>query len=149
MAFKNRFYPHLLPYDIPVWERYLASHGDQYIKIEYDVRVGEGSRPPRDLPDNIRQMWVDLSKKRIDAVAWRLDKIVLIEITRRAGMKAIGQLRTYPILYNLTYKPFLPAEPLLVAEQLLPDIKPALAENNIPYILLPGPKKTDESFPLY
>lgn len=139
MAFDNRFFPHLLPVDIPVWRRYLALHKGDFIKIEYDVRVGKGSDPPSELSESLRTMWTDLSKKRIDAVAWKPNAITVIEITRRAGMKAIGQLKTYPVLYRLTYEPFLPVESLLVCEELLADIQPALAENKIPYILLPGP----------
>lgn len=139
MAFDNRFFPHLLPVDIPVWRRYLEEYGHQFVKIEYDIRVGKGAQAPLGTPENIRKMWNDLSKKRIDAVAFTTTKIVVIEITRVAGMKAIGQMKTYPILYELTYRPFLPVEPLLVCEELLADISPALTVNNISYVLLPEP----------
>lgn len=146
MAFENRFYPHLLPVDIPVWKRFLTIFGHKYRSFDYDIRVGKGSTPPPDLPDNIKKMWTELSQKRIDAVGYRTNRIDIIEITRRAGMKAIGQLTTYPVLYQATYKPEMPLRPLLVAEELIADIQPALQTNQISYILLPEHETLTEIF---
>ena len=38
----NQKYPHLLPVDVPVWERFLSLFGDMYKSIDYDIRVGHG-----------------------------------------------------------------------------------------------------------
>jgi len=122
----NIHYPHLLPDDVPVWQRFLAKYADNYTRIEYDVRVGVGQQPPPDLPPNIQKMAIDLSQKRIDAVGWTPEAIHIIEITRLAGIKAVGQLTVYPILYARTYTVALPLIPVLVCEQLLPDIRPVL-----------------------
>lgn len=137
VAFENRFYPHLLPFDIPLWKRFLDKYAHQYIKFDYDIRVGEGSIAPENIPEKLRVMWNDLSKKRIDAVGFTGSSIVVIEITRRAGIKALGQMQTYPTLYRSTYRPVLPVMPLLVAEELLCDMKAPLVNANIPYVLLP------------
>jgi hypothetical protein len=137
MAFENRFYPHLLPDDIKVWKRFLAAHAAEYSHFDYDVRVGTGRDPGDDYPPNIRKMALDLSMRRIDAVGHQPGKLTIIEITRAAGMTAIGQLTTYPILYRQTFNPAKLIEVLLVAETLQSDVESALRLNQLPYLLFP------------
>ncbi len=139
MAFKNRYYPHLLPVDIPVWERYLALHKDLYDHIEYDVRVGTGREPGVSYPIHIRGMALNLSRRRIDAVGHTAQAITVIEITKRAGLKAIGQLMVYPILYQQSFEPTVPIKVLLVAEELNTDILRPLMDLQLPFMLLPKP----------
>jgi len=130
-------YPHLLPDDIPVWERFLHDFGGQFYRFEYDIRVGQGTKPPDDLPDNIKLDAKLLSQRRIDAVGYTVAGIIVIEITRAAGLKAIGQLKTYPLLYRQTYDPPQSVKPLLVCESLRPDIEPILIAENLDYVILP------------
>lgn len=137
MTYKNRFYPHLLPVDIPVWERWLDLHRFEYDQIEYDVRVGEGRPAPPFYPVNIQKMALDLSMRRIDAVAHTPTEIVVIEITKRAGLKAVGQLLVYPILYRLTFDPPVGIRPLLVAEEINTDIEAPLKALHLDYELPP------------
>jgi hypothetical protein len=138
MTRQNRLYPHLLPVDIPVWERWLELHQQEYHLIEYDVRVGEGRPAPPYYPVNIQKMALDLSMRRIDAVAHTLSEIVVIEVTKRAGLKAVGQLLVYPILYRLTFDPPLGIRPLLVCEQINTDILAPLETLRLDYDLLPN-----------
>jgi len=138
VAFENRYFPHLLPYDIPLWKAFLDKHADEYIKFEYDIRVGQGSSPPPSLDPEMQQMWRDLSTKRIDAIGIKPDSIEIIEITRRAGIKAVGQLTVYPLLYAHTYAPLLPLVPHLVTSELISDIETVLITNNIKTTIIPG-----------
>lgn len=140
MAFLNRFYPHLLPEDIEVWLRFQHEYPQRFYDIEYDVRVGKGRPAPLKYPDNTRKMIHDLTMRRIDAVGHSPRLITIIEITRAAGLKAVGQMITYPILYRQTFAPRKPIHTLLVCEELRPDIEPALRLNHIEWILLPPPE---------
>jgi len=124
-------YPHLLSKDVPIWERWLDLHGDAFETIEYDVRVGDGRDPGEAFEPNIRDMALDLSRRRIDAVAHTPTEITVIEITTEAGLKALGQVTAYPILYRQTYNPTLPVRALLVCETLETDVEPALKQHNI------------------
>lgn len=136
MGAKNRLYPHLLPEDIILWERFLDRHGNEFTHFDYDVRVGEG-RPTDDYyPQNIQQMALDLSMRRIDAVGHTPNELYIIEVTVSAGLKAIGQLITYPILYKQTFQPTKPLHPLLVTEALQPDVLPALEHHSLDYLIL-------------
>lgn len=139
MANLNRLYPHLLPDDINVWLRFLDKYGSDYDNFDYDVRIGTGRDPGRNYNDNIRQMAIGLSQRRIDAVGHRPGLITIIEITTSAGLKAIGQLESYPILYRQTYSPNIPINCLLVAESIQSDIITILINKGIPYAILPKP----------
>jgi hypothetical protein len=129
-------YPHLLPDDVPVWERFLDTYLPTYNTIDYDVRVCPGYDPGPDWPENYRKMCWHLSCRRIDAVAFLTDRIFIIEITTSAGLTAIGQLTTYPTLYKNTYHPDLPCYPMLVAESLQNGIPDILKAQNIQYYLV-------------
>ena len=136
MATKNRLYPHLMPQDIDTWERFLESHGAKFEYFLYDVRVGTGRPAPEGSSPEIAKMAIDLSQKRIDAVGFTADAIMCIEITSYAGLKAIGQLITYPILYAETYHPTLPVLPLLICTELSSDTLPVLKAYKIPYYVV-------------
>lgn len=129
-------YPHLLPPDVPVWERYLASVGGQHELIEYDIRVGLGRDPGPAYSANIRAMALDLSFRRIDAVAHNRGEIVVIEVTTAIGMTALGQIQVYPILYRLTFMPSLPICGLLVAEGFESDLRVVADQMGVEYVLV-------------
>ncbi len=126
-------YPHLLPPDIPVWEQFLQSYGDQLGPIDYDVRVGDG-RPNPDLETaNLRRMATDLSQRRIDAVAHKGSVRILIEITHHLGLKALGQIQAYPVLYRQKYPGAYALRSLIVAGELGTDIHQVLEKLLIPH----------------
>lgn len=137
MSGLNNLYPHLLQPDIDLWIRYLEQHEDEYTGFDYDVRIGEGRDPGNIQPETIRKMAIGLSQRRIDVVGYKPDKIVIIEITLSAGLKCIGQMETYPILYKSTYKPSLPITTLILTEKIESDIRPILDEKNLKYIIIP------------
>lgn len=132
-------YPHLLPLDCELWDRFLLANPERFPLIDYDVNVGQGRDPGPAYDPAIRKMGLDLSQRRIDAVGHTPDALYIIEITDTAGLKAIGQLIAYPTLYAETYAPRKPLLPLLVASRLQADIEPVLARNAIPWELYPSP----------
>lgn len=130
MPAKNRLFPHLLPDDIIIWEAYLEDPLISWDSIDYDVRVGKGRDPGEAIGANIRQMAIDLSQRRIDAVGHGPHSIDIVEITRSAGMTALGQLELYPLLYQQTFNPTKPLRTLLVAAEIQSDISVKLNKSN-------------------
>ncbi len=141
MSRRNRYYPHLLDPDIDLWIRFLNLHEDKYNSFDYDVRVGQGRDPGSSYPEDLRRMGVELSQRRIDAIGYKDDEIEIIEITLSAGLKCIGQLETYPILYKQTYRPVLPVTTLLLAEKMEADIEPIFKERGYNYMIIPKPSE--------
>lgn len=132
-----RLYPHLLKEDRELWEDYLAIGDHRAQAYDYDVKVGEGRDPGPDFPDYIRNMALNISKRRIDAVWHTPTEITIIEISVNAGLTQLGQLMAYPCLYRATTDTKLPIKRLLLARSIQTDIEPVLAEEKIPFIVLP------------
>lgn len=130
---RNHKYPHLLPDDVVVWEQFLKAHPNLFHTLDYDVRIGVG-RPRPDLPDaNLRKMATDLSQRRIDVVGHQDEIRTIIEITHSAGLKALGQLHAYPILYAQTYPGQYRLRTLLVAGALQSDMILCYIDCGVPY----------------
>lgn len=132
-------FPHLLPDDAALWQRFLDKNPTRFNRIDYDVRVGTGRDPGNEYPENIRKMALDLSLRRIDAVGHTKHGLYIIEISTTPGLKAIGQLIAYPTLYRTTFRPDAPLFPLLVAAVLQSDIRPVLRQHGLTYELYPAP----------
>jgi len=129
-------YPHMLPDEAAIWHRFYVPRARQFLRVDYDIHVGEGVLPPSGLPDWIRAVVEATSKKRIDAVAESSREIWIIEVKPRGGMSAVGQLLAYEILYQGQFKPVKPLKKVLVAERMAPDLDLVFAQYDIEVYLV-------------
>jgi hypothetical protein len=129
-------YPHMMPDDIPVWERWLAAFHVPGTDYAYDVKVGESITTPEDFPEPYATMGKLLAKKRIDVVLTFPDRIVVAEVKKKAGWTAIGQLLGYPLLFDREYSTDLPITGLLICESLTLDTQTILDTYKLPYIIV-------------
>lgn len=129
-------YPHMMPEDEPVWERWLTANHAPGQDYAYDVKVGESITTPQDMPEPYAGMSHMLSKKRIDVIITYADRVVVAEVKRLAGWTAIGQLLGYPLLFSQEYEVDIPVSGLLIAESLTLDTKTILDYFKLPYILV-------------
>lgn len=136
MSILNRQFPHLLPDDIAVWQAFLKQSPERWLNIDYDVRVGPGTDPGDSVSEKYRHMGIDLSQMRIDAVGHHNKLIEIVEITTQAGLKAIGQLVSYPILFRDNFPTPQIVVPLLVCTSLKPGIDLVLSELQIGHIIV-------------
>jgi len=49
-------YPHLLPGEVLIWERFLGAYGMQYQEFLYDIHVGKSPVVVEPLPPEIRRV---------------------------------------------------------------------------------------------
>lgn len=114
-------YPHMMPAEVPIWERWLSQYGKDYSKFDYDVHVGEGITTDPTWQANIATMAKILTQKRIDAVGYIGDRRVIFEVKPDAGLSALGQLIAYRDLYlrDTGYKG--PLYLAVVTDNILPD----------------------------
>jgi len=129
-------YPHMMPEDVPVWERWLAKHAAEDLLFDYDILVGSNIDTPEDLPEPYGTMAVALSKKRIDVVITADTGVIVAEVKRLAGWTAIGQLFGYPLLFIDEFQPDIPVSGLLIAESLTKDTQRILDAFSVPYELV-------------
>lgn len=130
-------YPHLLPQDAPILTAFLKEHGARYTVVHFDVRIGAGRDPGPDFEPYIRNMALDLSRRRIDALGHARDHVDIIEVTDSAGTTTIGQLITYQELYIRDHHPAGDPKLILVARTLQTDMRTAFAALDIEIHLYP------------
>lgn len=130
-------FPHMMPEDIPVWERWLSLHPADWDSIAYDVHVGAGVDLPDDMEEPHREAAIQLSKKRIDVVVTYPDRVLIIEVKKRADWRAIGQIMGYPVLFRDEFPDAPPIATLLVTESFETDIQHVMDNYELPYEILP------------
>lgn len=119
-------YPHMLPKDIDIWDRFLKQYGAMWERYEYDIHVGGSVDVQPHWSNETIRMAKTLAAKRIDAIGYRSDQICIFEVKPEAGVTAVGQLVLYKMLYEKDYKPILPVVCRLVCENCLPDEREAI-----------------------
>ena len=132
-----RHFPHLLPLDRELWIDFLDLPANVYKDYQYDVKVGDGRDPGPDFPDHIRQMALNISRRRIDAIGFTGTTPTIIEISTNAGLTQLGQLMAYPCLYKIQIPESPEPQRLLVAREIETDIEPVLRNQRIPFLIVP------------
>lgn len=124
---------HMSQEEKSIWMRYLQQGGSRNAPFIYDVRVGDGVQMPAGSSSYAVKSAYALTTKRIDVVYFQNGNAVIVEVKRRAGLSAVGQLIGYRDLFKLT--PGFTGEiaMLLVTDNLQPDMRPILSDNNISY----------------
>lgn len=109
---KRHWYPHMMPYDVAIWERFIEKYPDAYDFVSYDVKVG--SAPEFDTVANPETGGdaINLYKRKIDVIGHKGERIDIIELKPKAGSSALGQVVGYSVLYEKDYSP--PTKPNLV-----------------------------------
>lgn len=130
-------FTHLLKPDAELMGQYLASITGEYSHIDYDVHVGDGRDPGPEFDPTIRAMAIQLSQRRIDAVAHAPNHIDIIEITLDAGITALGQLMVYPALYTVAFRPTKPLRPVLITRKFSPDVEKSYIDMGITTFVFP------------
>ena len=129
-------FPGLMPMEVAVLREWLRIHEAEYDSFDYNVRVGVGSDPGPTFDAKMRQMALDVTRKRIDAVAYKSGDVTLIEVKKRATLSAVGQIVAYRTLWNADNPLRLASHLLLVASAFDPDVLPVLSENGVEYALV-------------
>lgn len=120
-------YPHMLPHETLIWDRFIEVHGLPEGEIDYDVHLGEGAEIDPSWPAWMARMVKRLSTHRADVVVSRPDEVIIIETKSIAGMGAVGQLVGYEALWLGQYGVDRPVRLLCVCEQMEADIRAVFA----------------------
>jgi len=133
-------YPHMLPNEVPIWERFLREHGKEFTSFDYDVHLGEGIEPPPDVPPEIARAAKILTQKRVDVVGYKDDEIWIIEVKPYAGISALGQLVGYISMYREQFKPKERLIGAVVCEGIDPDIAKLMRRRGYKIFEYPPPE---------
>jgi len=134
---ERKTYPHLLDTDAPILTAFLKAYGSRYTQVIFDHRVGTGRDPGPAFEPHIRQMAIDLSQRRIDALGITPTEHHIIEVTDAAGTTAVGQLIAYEHLLRDQLPPDRSIKTILVARSVQSDMLPALKAIGAQILLYP------------
>ncbi len=124
-------YPAMNVDEILVWREYLRLHETDFDRFNYNVRIGSGSDPGAEFPDNIRKMAIALSQLRLDAVGFQGEAPTIFEVKRNAGPQNVGQLLTYNAVWTRTRLSAAPPILVLVCADFTPNILPVIQDTGI------------------
>lgn len=124
-------FPGLLPREILVLKAWLKMHEAEYDSFDYNVRIGQGHDPGAGWPEELRQMAIMNSQKRLDAVAWKSGQPTIVEVKDRATLSAVGQISMYLHLYVVDYSDGPTPKLLIVANRASADMAPLLQATGV------------------
>lgn len=96
---KRGWYPHMMPEDVAVWNRFIEKFPASYERCEYDVAVGAVPDYVKADPEANVATMERLYKKKIDVVAFQGSDVDIIELKPACTMSTIGQVKGYKHLY--------------------------------------------------
>lgn len=129
-------YPHLSPEDTKIWEKFIDSHPNFFDSVDYDVKVGK-PRPYSGAPEDIYKKGMqELSKKRIDVVGYKNNRIFITEIHPSASFETLGQIIGKLSLYRKEFGNRRKTQGILITDKETPDIPELCKENHILYFLV-------------
>lgn len=124
-------YPAMLTEDVPVWNRFLDKNAHLFERIYYNVRLGGVILPETQADKVAREMYYNVTAKRIDALAELKEEVWIIEVATNPGLRATGQLMTYMALWFEDPKINKKAIGVLVSQQIDADLRRALEFNGM------------------
>jgi len=114
--------PHMLKQDIPIWYRFLAIYSAPFLNLYYDCALGGPTLTPEENRDPLKRMWRGLLVKRADAIVELDDEVWIIEVSADPGLRAIGQLLSYGLLWKRDPKIDKPLKLVLVSGTIEEDL---------------------------
>jgi len=123
--------PHMLKPDIPVWYRFMTVYGHLFINLWYDCLLGAPLLTPQEEKDPLKVMWRHNLARRADAIAETHDRVWIIEVAADPGLRSIGQLLAYRVLWIRDPVIGKPENLILVAATLEPNLMDAASAYGI------------------
>lgn len=119
---KRSWYPHMMPLDVAIWERFIDEFPDAYDYVQYDVKVGKAPEFVSEHEDEAMQKQASLYQRKIDVIGFKDGEIDIIELKPNAGTAALGQVNGYRHLYMRDYSPPETPKAVVITDRLLPEM---------------------------
>lgn len=131
--------PHMLAEDVPIWYRFLEKWGSPFTALYYDVLLGGPTLTSEQSADSYWRMWRTNTSKRADAIAELRGAVWIIEVAKRPGLRAVGQLQVYRALWVEDPGIRKPESMLLICQDIDRDLLASAAMFGILIYVMPAP----------
>lgn len=128
--------PHMLAPDVPVWYRFLDTYRRFFISLWYDVLLGARALTLEEETDPMKRMWRQHTARRADALVELRDQIWIIEVADDPGLRSIGQLLSYRVLWIRDPPIQKPEKLVLVGERIETNLLDAASSYGIQIYLI-------------
>lgn len=129
--------PHMLQVDIPLWYRFLERWGSGFLNLYYDCLLGGPILDAEEKKDPLKWMWRVNLAKRADAIAELEKEVWIIEVASDPGLRILGQLQTYRILWLRDPKITKIERMILVCERIDQDLLDAASMMGVLIYVIP------------
>lgn len=120
---KRYKYPHMAPLDVAIWERFITANPDIFDVVSYDVPVGDGASFDTVVNPETGGDVGKLYQRKIDVVGRKNGIFFVVEVKPRASTSAIGQVKGYVTLFKRDYTIHESVVPIIVTDELLPEME--------------------------
>ena len=133
----RRYMPERTDGESAVILAFLAKHLDEFDSITFAKRVGTGIVPNPEHPDAVQRNTVFSSNLKIDILAFRGARPIIIECKQRVTPASLGQIRTYRYFLTKEFPDAPEPELLVVGREATPDALEALQAEGVTVYLYP------------
>jgi len=123
--------PHMLQPDIPVWYRFLEMYGSMFKNLWYDVLLGADHLTTDQEKDPMLIMKRSLMARRADAIVELENEVWIIEVSDDPGLRAVGQIMSYLVLWSRDPVILKPEQMILVCSTIEPNLLDATTSYGI------------------
>jgi hypothetical protein len=122
--------------DLLIWRRFQPRYQQQWLRLFFDVRLGEGRNNVTTDDDRMRDFWLRNTQKRADVIAETAESLWLIELRNAAQLNAVGRLLGYLQLWAQDPPIAKPVQAYLVTNSRDPDVEQLSRSQGIAYLVL-------------
>ena len=126
----------MLTPDIPVWFRFLDVYGGMFQKLYYDSLIGAPRLNAVQELNPLLRMYRHNAARRTDAITELANEVWLIEVADDPGLRSIGQLLAYRVLWIRDPVIQKPEKLVLVAETIEENLLDAASSYGILIFLI-------------
>lgn len=131
-------YPGDTPAESNLLRAWLKDHGPKFDSIEWDVRLGEGVTPPPDLDPVYQEVMRRGTQLRADCIVHVDIYATIVEVKKRGGANAMGQLLAYRLLWMAMHPQRPEPYMVLVTSSVTAEVKLILEAHRITtYVVAP------------
>ena len=120
---KQAHYPHMRDFEISLIERFIEKYPNEYDKVAYSFPVGAGAPADPIVNQETGGSAEYLYFQKIDMVCKKGSTIDIIEVKKKAGASAVGQVVGYRDLFVLEQKPNTIPKCIVLTDQTNPDLE--------------------------
>ncbi len=133
----RKHYPERTDGESAVIRAFLLAHLHEFDTITFGKRVGQGATIDPTTSPAVQRATAHSTKKRIDILAWRGSRAIIIEVKQDVTPAALGQILTYRHHFLQDYPDAIDPELVVVGRESDPDTIAALQAHGITVYLYP------------